>query len=224
MSSIRFAALSLLIAAAAAGVGYLGFGALSRTAPEAAVAPSSAAPVPDATAAAVTRTIPKSLPDFSLQTLEGPSRALSSFTDPILVVNFWATWCAPCRREIPLLRELRQTHRSDGVEVIGVAVDFRDDVIRYATEIGIDYPLLIGEQDGLEAARAFGMELMLPFTVFGDAKRRLVTLKIGELHADEAAYILRRIKDLNAGRASLEAVQRDIAEQLKQFALAREVA
>ena len=53
------------------------------------------------------RVIPEVLPDFTLATLEGPPRTLSSYQHPSLIVNFWATWCAPCRREIPLHRQLR---------------------------------------------------------------------------------------------------------------------
>ena len=118
------------------------------------------------------RVIPDTLPEFSLATLEGPPRSLSSFDHPSLVVNFWATWCAPCRREIPLLRQMRRERAEQGVEVVGIAVDFREDVVRYAREIGLDYPLLIGEQDGMDAANAFGMDLLLPFTVFADSQRR----------------------------------------------------
>jgi thiol-disulfide isomerase/thioredoxin len=164
------------------------------------------------------RPIPDTLPDFALATVAGPPRPLSSFTQPALVVNFWATWCAPCRCEIPLLKSLRAERGAAGVEVIGVAVDFRDDVLRYAREIGIDYPLLIGEQDGLEAARAFGMDLVLPFTVFADQRRRIVALKVGELHADEAGFILDIVAEVNAGRLELAAARTAIAAKLRLLA------
>ena len=85
-------------------------------------------------------------------------------------MNFWATWCAPCRREIPLLERLQSEHAADGFQVVGIAVDFRDKVLAYADEMKIDYPLLIGEQEALDAAAAFGVEMVgLPFTVFTDA-------------------------------------------------------
>ena len=133
-------------------------------------------------------------------------------------MNFWATWCAPCRREIPLLKALRAERGGSGVEVVGIAVDFRDDVLEYAREIGIDYPLLIGEQDGLAAARAFGMDMVLPFTVFADGQRRIVALKVGELHADEAGFILDMVTEVNAGRLELAAARTAIAAKLRLLA------
>lgn len=163
------------------------------------------------------RVIPDTLPEFSLATLEGPPRSLSSFDHPSLVVNFWATWCAPCRREIPLLRQMRRERAEQGVEVVGIAVDFRDDVVKYAREIGLDYPLLIGEQDGMDAANAFGMDLLLPFTVFADRQRRIVAVKVGELHAEEASFILDQVARLNAGQIPLEQAKRLIGAELERL-------
>ena len=108
------------------------------------------------------------------------------------MVNFWATWCDPCRREIPLLKSLRHERSGDRLEIVGIAVDFRDAVLHYTREIGIDYPVLIGEKDGLEAIEAFGMDTVFPFTVFADRQGRIVTVKVGELHRDEADFILDR--------------------------------
>ncbi|MBM4230020.1 MAG: TlpA family protein disulfide reductase [Gammaproteobacteria bacterium] len=163
------------------------------------------------------RAIPEVLPDFTLATLEGPPRALSSFDHPSLIVNFWATWCAPCRREIPLLRQLRTERGARGVEVVGVAVDFREDVIKYAKDIGLDYPLLIGEEDGVAAADLFGISTAFPFTIFADAQRRIVAVKIGELHADEAAFILDHVQKLNSGALTIEAARPLIRDEIKRL-------
>ncbi len=176
---------------------------------------------PSAPLAGATRPIPEQLPDFALATVEGPARALSSFTQPSLIVNFCATWCAPCRREIPLLKRLRVERGSSGVEVVGIAVDFRDDVLDYAREIGIDYPLLIGEQDGLAAAKAFGMDMVLPFTVFSDAKRRILALKVGELHEEEADFILDVVAEVNAGRLEIAPARTTIGVKLRLLAAKR---
>ncbi|MFO1455079.1 MAG: TlpA disulfide reductase family protein [Steroidobacteraceae bacterium] len=165
--------------------------------------------------------IPETLPEVTLASLEGPPRKLSEFQKPALMVNFWATWCAPCRREIPLLKQLRAERAAQGLEIVGIAVDFREDVVKYARDIGITYPLLIGEQDGLDAAKAFGMEMVFPFTAFADQKRRIVALKVGELHADEAAYILDQVDRLNAGEGDIESVRRAIAVQLRILAQRR---
>ena len=200
-------------------------GAQAVPAGGAATTPGSADPHASGTGdapAARPRVIPEVLPDFELATLEGPPRRLSSYQHDSLIVNFWATWCAPCRREIPLLRQLRRDRGAQGVEVVGVAVDFREDVVRYAGEIGLDYPLLIGEEDGLAAADAFGIETVFPFTVFADAQRRIVAVKAGELHADEADFILDHIARINAGNVTVEAARAAIASELERLEALRE--
>jgi thiol-disulfide isomerase/thioredoxin len=184
----------------------------------------AAPPAPPSTATLDTRKIPEVLPDFTLATLDGSPRALSSFTQPSLIVNFWATWCAPCRREIPLLRQLRTDRGAQGVEVVGVAVDFREDVVKYANDIGLDYPLLIGEEDGLAAADSFGINPVFPFTVFADAERRIVAVKIGELHADEAAFILDHVQKINAGTMPVETARTLIRDELRRLEAARPAA
>jgi hypothetical protein len=85
----------------------------------------------------------------------------------------------------------------------------------------VGYPLLLGEREGLEAAKAFGMETVLPFSVFSDREGRVVTLKIGELHADEAELILDRIRDVDAGRLSLASAQAQISTAVRKLGEAR---
>ena len=213
--------LPIVLLAIAAGAA-LHFWTQSRATATTAAGAPAAAPVPGmpATTGAgkkTPRVIPEFLPDFTLATLEGPPRALSSYQHPSLIVNFWATWCAPCRREIPLLRRLRAERGARGVEVLGIAVDFREDVEKYVAKIGLDYPLMIGEEDGLAAADAFGIDPAFPFTVFADAQRRIVAVKVGELHADEAAFILDHIELLNAGRLPLGEVQGLIRDELQRL-------
>jgi thiol-disulfide isomerase/thioredoxin len=167
------------------------------------------------------RKIPELLPNFSLTGADGVKHALSDWKGRPLMINFWATWCAPCRREIPLLKQLRQQHAADGVEVIGIAVDFRDAVQHYAREMGIDYPVLVGEQDGLDAIAAFGMDTVFPFTVFADRQGRIVTLKVGELHADEAGLILDRLKAVDQGRMELASARKEIADGMSELSAQR---
>jgi len=101
--------------------------------------------------------IPDRLPDFSLQDRGGKPVSIRAWPGKSLVINFWATWCAPCRREIPLLESLQRAWAGRGVAVIGIAVDHRDQVLAYADDLKIGYSLLIGEQDALDAAAAFGV-------------------------------------------------------------------
>jgi thiol-disulfide isomerase/thioredoxin len=165
--------------------------------------------------------IPTDLPDISLADPGGTKHALSEWKGRPLLINFWATWCAPCRREIPLLKTIRHEHAKDGIEIVGIAVDFRDAVQKYAREMSIDYPVLVGEQDGLEAIAAFGMDTVFPFTVFADARGRIVTLKVGELHADEARFILDRVKGIDTGRIDLAAAKKEIADGIAALAAER---
>ena len=137
------------------------------------------------------------------------------------MINFWATWCAPCRREIPLLKTIRHERAKDGIEIVGIAVDFRDAVQKYARELCFVFSVLVGEQDGLEAIAAFGMDTVFPFTVFADARGRIVTLKVGELHADEARFILDRVKGIDTGRLDLAAAKQEIADGIAALAAER---
>jgi thiol-disulfide isomerase/thioredoxin len=149
---------------------------------------------------AVPATLAETVPTFQLADREGQPRSLQDWAGKALIVNFWATWCAPCRREIPLLQRIAQERAANGFEVIGIAVDFRDKVLEYADEMQIHYPLLIGEQDALDAAAAFGIEAIgFPFTVFSDRQGRIVTAHMGELTEAEAELILDQVAAVNAG-------------------------
>jgi thiol-disulfide isomerase/thioredoxin len=161
------------------------------------------------------RTVPEMRPEFSLADASGQQRSITEWDGRPLLINFWATWCPPCRREIPLLNSLRGRYGPRGYEVIGVAVDFREDVLAYMKETPIEYPILIGEQDGLDAARAFGMETMgFPFTIFTDRLGRIVTVHVGELHASQADAILQAVGEVDAGKLAIEAARIRIRAEL----------
>lgn len=167
------------------------------------------------------RAIPEQLPPIALPGLSGKPRSLEEWRGRPLVVNFWATWCEPCRREIPLLKRLRHEHAADGLEVVGIAIDSGEEVRKYAAARGIDYPLLVGEDGGLAAANALGMDTVLPFSVFADREGRILALKVGELHPEEATLILARLKDEDSGRLSLDAARKAIAAAMQKAAAAR---
>ena len=152
--------------------------------------------------------VPELRPLFSLTDSAGVTRSIAEWDGRALIINFWATWCPPCRREIPLLNALRARHAAAGFEVVGVAVDFRDDVLRYMEGTPIDYPVLIGEQEGLDVVQAFGLgTLGFPFTVFTDTGGRIVTIHVGELHEAQAGVILAAVTEVIAGRLTIEAAR-----------------
>jgi thiol-disulfide isomerase/thioredoxin len=173
-------------------------------------------PAEEAPAPPTTR-VPDRLPDIELRGTDGKVHRLADWKGKPLAVNFWATWCDPCRREIPLLKALRLEHAEDGLEIVGIAIDYADKVKKYASAQRISYPLLIGDDGGLSAAAAFGMETVLPFTVFADREGRVVTIKVGELHRDEAELILARLRDVETGRLPLSAAQAQISAGVRQM-------
>lgn len=214
------------VVAAAAGFGIYQFAIAPRAHVETPQAANEAAP---AESEAATETeggadaLPETLPDFTLANLEGQPQSIRSWTGKSMIVNFWATWCAPCRREIPLLKKVQAEHGAEGFQVVGVAVDFRDDVLKYAKEIGIDYPLLIGEEDGLEAVTKFGRgSLGFPFTVFTDNKQRLVLFHLGEIHPAQAEVMLAAVRKVNSGELTPAAARAVAAKQLQELPPAKE--
>ena len=93
---------------------------------------------------------------------------------------------------------------------------------QYAARTGMDYPVLVGEKGGFEAVDAFGMDTVLPFSVFVDHLGRVVTLKVGELRRNEVSLILDRIADVDAGRLDLKSAQKQIADGVERLNAARE--
>jgi peroxiredoxin len=160
--------------------------------------------------------IPQNLPEFALADRTGKPTPVSTWRGKSLILNFWATWCAPCRREIPLLGSLHDQWADRGVEVVGVAIDDRRKVAAYADEMKITYPLLIGEEDALDVAAQLGVASpVFPFSVFTDRRGEVVTLYLGELHPAQAALILSVVQDLNQNRLSLPAARQAIADGLQ---------
>ena len=120
-------------------------------------------------------------PDFALAGLDGNLWRASDFDGIPLVVNFWATWCKPCVREMPMLKAFSERHTGQ-VAVIGIAIDEPDRVRDFANRLGIDYPILIGNDDVHQTQKQFGNPAgMLPYTVLVDAAGTIRWQHLGEL-------------------------------------------
>lgn len=139
-------------------------------------------------------------PSFMLSDIEGAAHELSEWDGKHRLLNFWATWCAPCRREIPLLKQFQDEQGSSGFQVIGIAVDFADAVSAYAADTNFNYPVLVGQEDAMAVAETSGIEFIgLPFTMIVAADGQLLSSHIGEIFADDLAHIVEVFELLDAG-------------------------
>jgi thiol-disulfide isomerase/thioredoxin len=130
-------------------------------------------------------------PQFTLPDLEGTPRSSTEWDGTIRVVNFWATWCPPCIREIPLLMDIQREYAQRGVQVIGIAIDETAAVTEFAAEFGFNYPVLIGQEDAWELGNRFLDGFIgLPFTAFADRSGRILRVHTGELHREQLEAIL----------------------------------
>lgn len=127
---------------------------------------------------------PDTAPDFTLADLDGNARSFSEWDDRIVVVNFWATWCAPCRREIPVLVDLQAKHDPSELAVLGIAIDEADAVREYVEQIGMTYPTLVGQLEAIQVAARFGNHIgALPYTAIVGPDRKILWLHAGEVTA-----------------------------------------
>lgn len=145
---------------------------------------------------------------FTLNDIDGNPRDFSEWSGRPRLLNFWATWCAPCRREIPLLKEFQAEQPDDGILVMGIAVDFPEEVAVYAEAAEFNYPILVGEQDAMAVAESSGIDFIaMPFTMVIARDGRYLGAYLGELHRnqlDDIAAILARLDqgDIDADGAA----------------------
>lgn len=118
----------------------------------------------------------------TLQTLDGKPQALDTWRGRVLAINYWATWCAPCREEIPLFVRLQQEYAGKGLQFIGIAIDQPDKVRDFAREFKINYPLLIAGLDAVELSRQAGNKAgVLPYTLLLDRSGNIAASLVGTL-------------------------------------------
>jgi thiol-disulfide isomerase/thioredoxin len=118
--------------------------------------------------------------------LAGRPRRLLEWQGRVLVCNFWATWCAPCREEIPLFVSLREKFVAKGVEIVGIGIDNAAKISEFVKIYKVSYPILVAGAEALELMRKLGNTSGgLPFTVFLDRQGRLVHRKLGPIKAPE---------------------------------------
>ena len=130
----------------------------------------------------------------SFPDLSGTSQAMERWRGKVLVCNFWATWCAPCREEMPLLQQTRQKYVGNGVEIVGIGIDHAVKIREFALQFGISYPLLVAETGGVDLMRKLGNgEGALPFTVIADRHWAIAYRRLGILRREELQSALDRL-------------------------------
>lgn len=118
--------------------------------------------------------------DFTLPDLDGKKQSLNQWRGKVIVINFWATWCPPCREEIPLFVELQKKHPVDDLQIIGVAIDNKTAVMLYRQSAGINYPILMGNDDTMDLVARYGNRLdSLPYSVIIDRSGSIAVRKMG---------------------------------------------
>lgn len=127
----------------------------------------------------------------SFSDLAGSDRTLLDWQGKVRVVNFWATWCEPCREEIPALQRVQARFAGNGLETIGISIDHADKVRQFAKNMAITYPLLLGDASVIDVARALGNRAGgLPYTLVLDAQGKLLASKLGGITEAQLTEIL----------------------------------
>ncbi len=132
-------------------------------------------------------------PEFAAMDLDGQLRNIKEWDGKLILLNFWATWCPPCKKEIPAFIELQEAYGDQGFQIIGIAIDNVEDTAEYAKEIGINYPTLLAEADGVGLAKRFGNGMgVLPYTVIINRKGEISDTIRGELSKMQAERLLQK--------------------------------
>jgi thiol-disulfide isomerase/thioredoxin len=124
----------------------------------------------------LTKSVPA--PDFTLQSLDGKSMSLSDLRGKAVLLNFWATWCSPCKIEMPWFIELQKQYGSQGLQIVGVAMDdsSKEDIAKFASDMGVNYPVLLGKE---AVGEAYGGVPALPESFFIGRDGKIVDKIIG---------------------------------------------
>lgn len=131
-------------------------------------------------------------PLFKLKDLEDKTRDIKEWDGKVLLVNFWATWCPPCRKEIPAFIKLQEKYQDKGFQIIGVALDEKQAVIDFTDPMGVNYPVLMAADEGIKLSKAYGNRLgVLPFSVIVDRKGKIIHRQRSELSFEQVEGMIK---------------------------------
>lgn len=195
MKPARFTAIAIsgLLIGAGVGVGYKMADRADQSMPTVPLAAAEAA---------------HAVPDFEFPDLDGKQRLGREWKTRILVLNFWAAWCPPCRDETPTFVELQEQYGTDNVRFVGIAIDDPEPVREFAETYGVNYPILLGDEHAVSLSRRLGNRFEgLPFTVVAEPGGKVVLRHTGGLEREELEPVLRAA--IESGRRSPELSSRD---------------
>lgn len=122
--------------------------------------------------------------DYTLPDLDGQTTALAKWHGKVVLLNFWATWCAPCREEMPILARLQRDHAANGLQVVGVAMEQPQSANEFLKQVPVGYPILIGIDADPVPTTVFGDTAgLLPYSVLVGRDGRILETKLGPLDA-----------------------------------------
>lgn len=134
--------------------------------------------------------------DASIADLNGTPRRLDEWRGKLVVLNFWATWCPPCLKEMPAFVRLQRRYGERGLQFVGIALDAREEAAKFVQQHGIDFPILAGEEDVARYMQRLGNTIgVLPFTVVVDRDGAVRHTHQGEWSEVEAERILTGLLD-----------------------------
>lgn len=134
---------------------------------------------------------PEALLGVSLPDIAGQEQAIGQWKGKVLIVNFWATWCVPCREEMPEFVKLQREFGAQGVQFVGIAIDEPAKVRDFAAELGLNYPALIGGYGAIELSRALGNRVgALPYTLILDRSGRVSRTQLGPVKTADLRAII----------------------------------
>jgi thiol-disulfide isomerase/thioredoxin len=146
----------------------------------------------DVTGASASPLLGVSLPDP-----DGKEQALAQWKGKVLIVNFWATWCAPCREEMPMFMRVQDAQGAKGIQFVGIAIDSPAKVREYARELKLNYPTLIGGYGAMELSESLGNTVKaLPFTIIINRDGKVAHTQLGPLKEDQLVRILANCPEL----------------------------